>query len=108
VPAEALGARVAARALPVGLVALTEHRLGAAWTPARVTRGRAVLEMLRYAVPARLRPEAVLAALDAATACAPVLVGERGEANETARALLHALDEEVETAGPRAALRRAR
>ena len=100
VPVEALGGRVASRPLPVGIVALTAHRPGAAWAPARATRGQAVLEMLRHAAPARLRPEAVLAALDAATAGALLLAGERGEADEAARALLRALDDEVEKAVP--------
>ncbi len=86
--------------LPVGVVALTTHRPGAAWVPALATRGQAVLEMLRHTAPARLRPEAVLAALDAATAGALLLTGERGEADEAARALLRALDDEVEKAGP--------
>jgi len=98
VPAESLGARVARRPLPVGLIALTAHRPHAAWAPARATRGHAVLEMLRHTVPARLRPEAVLGALDAATGRALLLVGERGEADETARALLRALDDDLDSA----------
>jgi hypothetical protein len=103
VPAAALGGRVASRPMPVGVVALTTHRPGAAWAPARVTRGQAVLEMLRHTAPARLRPEAVLSALDAATSGALLLAGERGEADEAARALLRALDDEVEKATPRRA-----
>lgn len=95
-PAE-LGAVVGRRALPIGLIAFATHRPGATWAPAALTQGHAVLEMLRHAVPARLRPEAVLEALCAATATARVLQGERGDADETAAALLRALDE----AGPR-------
>lgn len=108
VPAEALGARVATRALPVGLVAFTTHQPGAVWSPARATRGRAVLEMLRHTVPARLRPQAVLATLDAATTRAILLAGERGEAEDAAHALLRALDDDVETGTSRAARRRPR
>jgi hypothetical protein len=100
VPVEALGGRVASRALPVGVVAFTTHRPGAAWVPALATRGQAVLEMLRHTAPARLRPQAVLSTLDAATAGALLLTGDRGEADAAARALLRSLDDEVEKAGP--------
>jgi hypothetical protein len=93
VPAAELGARVGHRALPIGLVVFTRHRRGAAWAPSSLTQGRAVLEMLRHAVPARLRPEAVLQALCAAAANARLLESERGEADETAELLLAALDE---------------
>jgi hypothetical protein len=96
VPAAALGGRVASRPLPVGLVAFAPYRPGAVWRPEPTTRGRAILDTLRHTAPARLRPEAVLASLDAATARALLLVGERGEADETARALLRALDDELE------------
>jgi hypothetical protein len=95
VPAEALGARVASRSLPVGLVAITAHRPGASWAPVRATRAGAVLELLRHTASARLRPQAALAALDAATERALVLVGERGEADEAARAILQALDRDA-------------
>jgi hypothetical protein len=103
VPAEALGARVGSRPLPVGIVAFASHRPGAAWTPAPVSQGRAVLEMLRHAAPARLRPEAVLDALSAATRHALCLEGERGEADEAARALLRAVELMEERAVPSSA-----
>jgi hypothetical protein len=92
VPAD-LGGPVGRRPLPVGLVVFTRHRPGASWNPAPLTRGRAVLEMLRHAAPARRRPEAVLQALCAATARARLLDGDRGEADETAALVLRALDE---------------
>ena len=64
--AEELGGTVGTRPLPVGLVVLAEHRPGASWRPERLTRGQAVLEMLAHTVPARLRPEASLAARSSA------------------------------------------
>ena len=93
----ALGARVGRRPLPVGLVLFTAHREGARWNPVPVSPGRAVLEMLRHAAPARLRPEPVLDALCAATARAVLLEGDRGEADDAAALVLRALDE----GGPR-------
>ena len=55
--------------------------------------------MLAHTVPARLRPEASLAALERAVARATVLRGERGEAAEVAAPLLRQVEEDG--AGPR-------
>jgi hypothetical protein len=95
--AEELGGSCGEEPLPVGLVALTSHRPGAQWRPATLTRGQAVLEMLAHTVPARLRPEASLRALERAVARATLLQGERGEASEVAPRLLRQV-EEVERA----------
>jgi hypothetical protein len=86
--AEELGGRSGEAALPVALVALTSYRRGADWRPVRMSPGQAVLGMLAHTVPARLRPEASLVALERAVARAVVLQGERGEAAEAARVLL--------------------
>jgi hypothetical protein len=92
--AEELGGSCGTKALPVGLVVLTEYHPGASWRPERLTSGLAVLEMLRHTVPARLRPEASLVALERAVTRAAVLEGGRGEAEETAGELLRWLEEE--------------
>ena len=91
--AEEIGGSCGEGPLPVGLVVLTSHRPGAEWRPATLTRGQAVLEMLAHTVPARLRPEASLAALERAVACATVLRGERGAASEVAARLLRQAEE---------------
>jgi uncharacterized membrane-anchored protein len=49
--------------------------------------------MLAHTVPARLRPEASLAALERAVARATVLKGVRGEAREVAALLLRSVEE---------------
>jgi hypothetical protein len=90
--AEELGGICGERPLRVGLVALADHRPGSTWRPARLSAGRAVLEILAHTVPARLRPEDSLAALERAVEHASVLLGERGEARDTARQLLDWLD----------------
>ena len=79
--AEELGGSCGERPLPVGLVVLASYRPGAEWRPARSRAGQAVLEMLAHTVPARLRPEASLAALERAVARATVAAGRarRGE-----------------------------
>jgi len=99
--AEDLGGTCGTRPLPVGLVVLAEHRPGASWHPETLSSGRAVLEMLAHTVPARLRPEASLRALERAVARATVLRGERGEASELAARLLAALDETEQVSRPR-------
>ncbi len=89
--AEDLGGCVGQQALPVGLVAFTEHRPGASWQPETLTHGQGVLEMLAHTVPARLRPEAALEALAHTLAGARLLRSARGEAAITARLLVETL-----------------
>jgi hypothetical protein len=91
-PVEELGGTCGQEPLPVGLVVLAAFRPGAGWRPVRLTAGQAVLEMLTHTVPARLRPEASLDALQRAVVHASVLQGERGEARELARGLLGYLE----------------
>jgi hypothetical protein len=90
--AEDLGGVRGQGPLRVGLVVLTHHRPGSTWRPARLSAGRAVLEMLAHTVAARLRPEACLETLERTVEHASVLQGARGEADETASRLLVWLD----------------
>jgi len=85
---EELGGESGQDPLPVGLVALASYLPGGRWQPSSLTPGQAVLELLAHTVPARLRPEASLRALERAVSGAPVLKGERGEAGELAARLL--------------------
>jgi hypothetical protein len=87
-PPERFGARSATAPLPVGLVALARYQPGARWQPRRLSHGRALLEVLNHTVPARSRPEAALATLQAMLPSAVTVKGLRGEAEETAVALL--------------------
>jgi hypothetical protein len=91
--AEELGGSCGEQPLPVGLVVLASYRAGADWRPETLTRGQAVLEMLAHTVPARLRPEASLEALERAVARAVVVRGERGEAKGVAVRLLRQSEE---------------
>ena len=90
---EELGGVRGQRPLRVGLVVLTGHRPGGRWRPERLSAGQAVLEMLGHTVPARLRPEACLEALERAVEGAVVLRGGRGEARDTALRILEWLDD---------------
>ncbi len=102
--AEDLGGQSGTEPLPVGLVVLASHRVGAEWQPETLTAGQAVIEMLAHTVPARLRPAASLQALERAVARAIVLKGERGEAGELAPRLLQLL--EASSASPTAQRKR--
>jgi hypothetical protein len=103
--AEELGGSCGEKPLPVGLVVLASYRPGAEWRPDTLTRGQAVLEMLSHTVPARLRPEASLAALERAVARATVIRVERGEASDVAARLLRLIEEAERASRVRAATR---
>jgi hypothetical protein len=93
--AEDLGGVCGREPLRVGLVVLATFRPGAHWSPERLSPGHAVLEMLAHTVPARLRPERSLRALERAVTDAVVVKGERGEARELVASLLGSLGNEV-------------
>ena len=89
---EALGGKQGKRALPVGLVVVSPYDEGRrAWRPRTLPPGRAVLELLRYAVPARREPERTMATLEQVVAGAEVVKGARGDAGEAADAILRRL-----------------
>jgi hypothetical protein len=90
-PVRALGGRAGTRPLPVGLIAVSEYQPGAQWRPRPLSPGKGVLELLANTVPARLKPEASLAALKQVASQAPVLKGLRGEAEPLAHTLLSTL-----------------
>ena len=90
-PAHRFGAVAEDGPLPVRLIAVTRYESGAEWRPARRPAADGAMVLLENAVPARERPRETLAAVRQACAQALVLEGPRGEAAETARALLQAM-----------------
>jgi hypothetical protein len=86
--AEEYGGDIGVKPLPVGLVIVSRYEPGERWRPRRLSAGRAVLEILANTVSARRKPEAALSALRKIVIDAPVLKGERGEADETASLIL--------------------
>jgi hypothetical protein len=90
---EMLGGRAGVKPLPVGLVALSHYQPGARWRPRLLSPGQAALALLANAVPVRHRPAAALAAVQPAVMRALTLKGKRGEAEDTAAALLRRLEE---------------
>jgi hypothetical protein len=89
-----LGSGVAQDPVPVGLVALTVYKPGSRWMPRQLSAAEGVVAMMAHTVPARDRPGESLAALRMALASATILEGDRGEADQTARALIGALTAE--------------
>lgn len=90
--AEAFGGRAGARPLPVGLVVVSRYVEGARWRPRAMSAGRGVLALLDNTISARREPARALEALREVAVRAPVLKGARGEAEETARAILALLE----------------
>jgi hypothetical protein len=88
---ERLGARRGVGPLPVALVAVARYEEGARWRPARLTRGRALLELFSHTIVARTHPASAMATLKQVVSRAPSFKGRRGEAGETAEWLLEAV-----------------
>lgn len=77
--------------VPVGLVALAPYQPYARWEPEVRTGGAGALALLAHAVRFREQPELTLHTVRRALAGAKILAGQRGEAVETALALLDTL-----------------
>src|SRR5947209_6614294 len=92
-PAASLGAETGREPIPVGLVAITSYRPGATLTPEPVASGAALLALLGHTIPARTRPQQTLRALKAALRGAAAWRSDRGEAIETARAIIASMSE---------------
>jgi hypothetical protein len=87
-PAESLGSRRGNMPLYPGLVLVTRYRSDARWKGRQITRGRALLELMRHSLPVRHRPEAVIQTLQKALAQALVLRGIRGEAEDMVKEIM--------------------
>lgn len=79
-----LGGREAEVPLPVGLVVMSRYTSQGSWQPRRMSPGRAALALLENTVPARRRPDAVIATLHQVVSKARVFSSERGEASAVA------------------------
>jgi hypothetical protein len=84
----ALGGVAGEGPLRVSHVIFAGFALGAVWNPESVSSGMAALELLRHAIPVRRTPARVMATLAAMLRGAKVLRSQRGEAKETAEAVL--------------------
>jgi hypothetical protein len=92
---ESLGGRRGRKPLPVGLIVLSRYQQGATWHPQCLSSGRAVLALIADVLLARQQPATLLPVLRQAVAHSTVLDGVRGEADETAAAILRWMDQEA-------------
>jgi hypothetical protein len=76
------------RALPLGVVLLTEFFRGSHWQPTPLTKGELALALLSNTVPARERPAEVMATLACAVSRAEGFRTRRGSAERVALATL--------------------
>jgi hypothetical protein len=70
------------------LILVTRYVAGSVWRPHELSRGEGVLRLLENTVAARSASERALRALGAVVSSAIVLEGDRGDADETAAAVL--------------------
>ncbi len=84
--------------LPVRLVAVTAYRQGARWAPRQASLADGIVAMIEHVSRPRARPAETIATLRLALENATVVVGERGDADETAVALLETADSLFRTA----------
>jgi len=85
---EEFGGREGAKSIPVGLIAVTRYVPGARWRPRELTRGQGLLGLLSHSIAARRQPSRVMRTLRRTVAQAAVFKSVRGEASDTAKALL--------------------
>jgi hypothetical protein len=83
-----LGTRVGSEPIPVGTVVSAKYRHGATWKPRRISEARTLLHLLDNTVVAQLKPEFALLHLTRVASRAVGWKGLRGDAEETATALL--------------------
>jgi hypothetical protein len=81
-PAEELGGRAGKKPLSIGLIIVSKFESGRRFRPQPLSPGRAMLELLANTLPARRKPEAVMATLQNAVTGAIGVKGARGEAAE--------------------------
>ena len=82
--------QVAARPISTGLIVLTSYTCGGRWRPSVAPKSEGAFALLENTVSARRRPGSSLRAACRLARDAVVLSGERGEATETANALVDA------------------
>jgi hypothetical protein len=86
--AEELGGARGDSPLPIKLVMVTQYREGARWAPRPLASSQAFVELMNNTVPATSYPERALQTVGELAVSARVLKSWRGEARETAQALL--------------------
>jgi hypothetical protein len=89
---ERFGATIGIGPLPVGLIVVTRYQAKSRWKPRRLSGGKAAMALFANALCARSRPEEAFAAVGSAAKDALAWNSVRGDAEDTARRLIHDLD----------------
>jgi len=92
-PVSSLRGKAGAVPLRVAQVVFTRYRPGSSWSPQPLTRGRALLEMIRHTIPVQRTPARVMATLSHMLEGATAWSSNRDDASLTAQRLLASLDE---------------
>ena len=87
--------RVATEPIRARMIVITRYRAGARWQPAHRPSSEGAFALLEYTVSAYRRPQMALVAAGRLASGAVVLSGDRGEAAETAEALIDAIDADL-------------
>lgn len=92
--AETLGATSGVNPLPLGAVVICKYKAGTKWKPAPLTAGRGALELMSNSIAVRSRPQDTLRRIQKLAANAVFIKGTRGEAQESAAAILNMVSSE--------------
>lgn len=91
-PVEAIGGFAAQKALPVGLIVMTQYKDRARWRPKCLTPGQGVLELLGNTFAARQSPQLAMDVLGRIASGALILKSQRGEATAITHSILRAVE----------------
>jgi hypothetical protein len=89
------GGSVANGPIQAGAVVITRFREDALWKPRRLRSSLGILEMMKHTVPVRRSPARTLAALNRVAGNSLFLRSHRGDAGETAEAILDYLEQQL-------------
>lgn len=87
-----IGGSAGSDPVKIRLLVLTEYRSSAVWAPSQISAAQGLVEILGHAEPVQDRPAETVRAVRNALEGATVLRGRRGDADQTATALLALLD----------------
>ena len=94
-PVEEFGGVAGKKAVPVGMVLVTEFKKYARWKPEILTRGQGVLEIISHTVPIRNDPAFSLSVLNKVVDSSIVVKSERSEVSRFAKRLIKYFEENV-------------
>ena len=93
--ADKLGAKSGDKPLPVGAVVICKYRAGAWWKPRPLSPGQGALELMGSSIAVRVEPQHTLRRIHNLANRAVFVKGTRGEACESAAAILNLLSSDI-------------